>query len=190
MNLSSLGLAAALASVIAVAASSPVNVPKGWVLAGSAPTDYEVSTENVSPGANSVVLRSTVASQGFGTVMQTVSAEQYRGSRMRLSADVRVKDVTKWAGLWFRVDGGGRQDVIAFDNMSNRPLRGDMDWCNVSVVLDVAPQASLLAFGVLLDGEGQAWMKNVQLEAVSTSVPVTSSREQHPGRPQNLTFTD
>ena len=72
MNLSSLGLAAALASVIAVAASSPVNVPKGWVLAGSAPTDYEVSTENVSPGANSRARMSEPPPGARGTMMRTV----------------------------------------------------------------------------------------------------------------------
>ena len=31
-----------------------------------------------------------------------------------------------WAGLWMRVDKG--KDMVAFDNMQDRPIKGTTDW--------------------------------------------------------------
>lgn len=112
----------------------------------------------------------------FGALIQSISALEYRGKRLRLSGFVRTDQVTgKGAGLWMRIDSPTR--TTAFDNMIEfqRPLLGDVDWTKESVVLDVAPDAIGVTFGLLLSGGGVARVDDITLEVVDTSVPTTGT---------------
>src|SRR5262249_37325162 len=116
-------------------------VPKGWFLAGSKPAEYEtaVDTVNAFGGLPSAYLRSRKpqVTEGFGTLMQDFSAEQYEGKRVRFGGFVKSDNVEKWAGLWMRVDGKSGQRPLAFDNMQDRPITGVTGWKEYEVVLDV-----------------------------------------------------
>ncbi len=184
-------LIALLSAVIAVAQSTP---PPGWVLAGSSPADYITHTdprEHHSGGSSGHLRsRSEAAAEGdkFGTLMQSFKADTYRGKRVRLSAYVKLYDVRDWAGLWMRIDGP-KNEVLGFDNMQDRPLRGTLtSWTPVFVVLDVPDQAEDIALGILVAGYGGTWIDDVTLEVVDTSVPVTGIAGSTPGSPQNLDF--
>jgi hypothetical protein len=135
------------------------------------------------------VTRACVESpQGFGTLMQEVLPDDYRGKRVRLAAWVRTEAVTRWCGLWMRVDGANKR-VLAFDNMESRPIRGTAGWTRHEVVLDVAAEAELVAFGVILDGTGAAWIDEVTFEVVGTDVPTTGQGFPAASRiPRNLDF--
>jgi len=149
-------------------------LPRGWVLAGSTPGDYDAGTdESVSSSKTSSLYLwcSNPGTSGFGTVMTRAAAERYRGTRVRLTADVQTQDVGDWAGLWMRVDGG---EAESFDNMANRPIRGDTPWRSYSVVLDVSASASALSYGVLLHGKGTVWVDQIRVEVVGPEVPVTN----------------
>lgn len=63
---------------------------------------------------------------GFATLMQRVTAEQYKGKRIRLSGLLKSQDVVGWAGLWMRVDQ--RKEAVAFDNMQDRSIKGTTGW--------------------------------------------------------------
>jgi hypothetical protein len=39
-----------------------------------------------------------------------------------------------------------------FDNMDDRPIKGDSEWQQYAVVLDVPSEATALAYGILLSG--------------------------------------
>jgi RNA polymerase sigma factor (sigma-70 family) len=128
-----------------------VTTIKHWMLTGAAPQDYEfgVSAE-LRQGARVAVLRSrTEQPRDFGAICQVISAEEYRGRRVRLSADLEAVDVTGWAGLWLRVDGDGAQQPLAFDNMQERALKRTTDWQRHAIVLDVAPEADAVFLGAL-----------------------------------------
>src|SRR3954454_3331869 len=58
-------------------------------------------------GAASATIRCKAdhPANGFGTLMQTFRADQYRGKRLRLTGFVKANDVANPAGLWVRVDG-------------------------------------------------------------------------------------
>ena len=79
-----------------------------------------------------------------------------------------------WVALWMRVDEPNRKQG-AFDNMANRPIKGTTPWTQYDVVLDVAADAVDVALGVLLSGNGQAWLDGVDLEVVDDSVPTTGN---------------
>ena len=112
----------------------------------------------------------------FGALIQSISAREYRGKRLRLSGYVRTDSVTgKGAGLWMRIDSPTR--TTAFDNMVgyDRPILGDVEWAKQSVVLDVADDAIGVTFGLLLSGGGVARVDDMTLEVVDVSVPTTGA---------------
>src|SRR5262245_11422438 len=88
--------------------SLSAEIRDGWFLAGSDPASYDswVAKETAaSAGTNPVCLKSIRQPQdGFGTLMQMLRADAYRGQRVRLSSYVRSDAVDGWAGLWMRVD--------------------------------------------------------------------------------------
>ncbi|GIH76866.1 RNA polymerase sigma factor [Planobispora longispora] len=164
----------------------------GWMLAGTHPQEYTFElTGDKHEGLPVASLRCAVDEPGgFGTAMQMFRPEKYQGRRMRVSAWLQARGVTDQMGLWMRVDGTEDQP-LAFDNMSNRPITGTTGWVHAEVVLDVAPEATAVALGVLLTGGGEALVAGVSLEEVSPDVPVTGDygRALAEG-PRNLDFTE
>jgi hypothetical protein len=167
--------------------------PKAWFLAGSHPANYEAGADRSTRyiGKSSGFLRSRKPNpEGFGTYMQMVLPDRYRGKRVRMSGFVKAENVTGWAGLWMRVDGPTPNTALAFDNMQDRPIRGTSDWKKYEVVLDVAAESSALAFGFLLGGAGQIWLDGLKFEVVGPDVPTTDLQHKMPlaPEPRNLDF--
>ena len=166
--------------------------PKGWYMAGSKPADYQSNVDtnvvyNGRPSASLVSIKPAI--DGFGTLMQNFSADKYVGQRVRFSAFVRSNGVQNWAGLWMRVDGSGQPPtMLAFDNMQNRPIKGDTEWKNYEVVLDVPDGAKGIFLGMLLNGTGSVWINSASFEIVGTSIPTTFVRPSVPEGPTNLNF--
>jgi hypothetical protein len=158
--------------------------PKGWVVGGTSDGLYagDVDAEVRSEGAASGTLRSVQpppSAYDFGVLSQGADAGTFRGQRVRFSAMVRTRGVKDWAGLWLRVDGpnGADGQPLAFDNMHDRPIEGDTEWTREAIVLEVPSTASGLAYGLLLTGEGQAWLDDVRIERVGPDVPTTVDPE-------------
>jgi hypothetical protein len=167
-------------------------VPNGWHLTGSKPADFEVAvdaTHGYQGHASATLACKQTCADGFGTLMQGILADEYKGQRVRLSAFVKPDEVTGWSGLWMRVDQG--KEVIALDNMQDRAIKGTQDWRSYDVVLEVPAQATGISFGVILNGSGRVSLSNTKLEIVGPDVPVTA----HPytklqSKPVNMDFTE
>jgi hypothetical protein len=188
-----MSLSAALAGwivfspILALAAQLPV----GWIKAGSHPAEYEmgidISTKHDGGKASGFIKATATELHGFGTLMQTASATTFRGKRVRFSGYVKAEKVQSgWAGLWFRIDGPQAEEVLGFDNMQRRPIKGSTDWVRYEIVLDVPDTAAALAFGLLLNGNGEVWMDDLKFEVVTLAVPTTSTLPR--SAPQNLNF--
>jgi hypothetical protein len=186
-----------LALVLVCAVAALAAVPQGWYVAGSRPAEYEAGVDaQVSHGGHpSAYLKAKKAGiDGFGTLMQDFRAKGYVGKRVRFSAFVKSQDVESWAGLWMRVDKreGAAPQVLAFDNMSTRPIKGTADWTNYAVVLDVSDDATGIFFGMMINGSGNVWMSDVEVETVGMDVPTTAlatgSSASRPDGPTNLNF--
>ena len=165
----------------------------GWFLAGSKPGSYQTGLDgSVSrTGDSSAFLGSIVdKTDGFGTLMQSCSAEEYLGKRVKMTAWGRSKDVAEWAGMWMRVDGKGNTS-LSFDNMQNRAIKGTNDWKKCEIVLDVPMESSSLNFGVLVAGTGKVWFDDISFEVVDDTVASTSMMNNGGSlnkRPVNLGF--
>jgi len=150
--------------------------PKGWITSGSHPNSYEMSLfpDFSHSGTKCARLCSKKDEiDGFGTLMQSVKADGYRGKRIKLTAFIKSKSVDDWAGLWMRVDAG--REFVSFDNMQNRPIKGDTDWTQYHVVLDVPEKSTSIHFGVLLSGAGSLWLDDFELEVVGLDVLSTDT---------------
>ncbi len=149
------------------AAPSPARPLSGWFLSGKTAHAYKLVRDSTvkHQGASSALLASTQPSGGFGTVMQTFSAIDYRGRRVRFSGAVRTENVESWAGLWMRVDTPS-PSATPFDNMRDRPISGTTAWKRYEVVLNVPNDAEAIHVGLLLAGSGQAWVDAGRFEVV------------------------
>jgi hypothetical protein len=177
-----------------VAATFAAETPKGWFPAGSHPKDYEMTIDRkvTHGGKASASLQSIAAAPaGFGTLMQSFKADAHRGQRVRMSGFVRAKGVADWAGLWMRVDGT-KNEMLSFDNMQERAVKGTSDWRKYEIVLDVPDAAEQIAFGVLLTGKGQLWLDDLKFEVVGKDVPTTGGppKQRAPQGPKNLDFEE
>ena len=174
----------AIAGMLAPSGSAECDaatLPHGWFVTGERAERYSATTVD-----HALQLSATNArAPGFGTAMQAIAATHYAGGNVRLTADVRTHDVGDWAGLWIRVDGRNA-NVLAFDNMQSRPIRGTTGWKSYSIVLPVAAAAQSISFGVLLSGNGTVWMKNVMFAATSESAPPAADTQLE--LEPNLTF--
>jgi hypothetical protein len=144
-----------------------------------------VDAQTVYGGQPSAYLKSNKpAISGFGTLMQSFKAEEYLGKRIRFSAFVKTDAVQDWAGLWMRVDGP--KGSLAFDNMQARSIKGTTAWQNYEVVLDVAPEATGIAFGILMSGTGSVWISGVKMDVAGTNIATTQVQTPQPSAPANL----
>lgn len=144
-------------------------------------------------GKNAATIKSIDKTiDGFGTLMQQCNPNKYLGKRIKMSGFVKTENVTGWAGLWLRVDQTGLRQPLSFDNMGDRPIKGTTDWTKYEITLDVPNNASLIAYGALIDGTGQIWFDNITFEIISDFAPSTGStnlkKSPTVDEPTNLDF--
>jgi hypothetical protein len=182
----------AVLSCLGIVAYAAGGMPKGWFMAGTKPSAYaaEIDPANAHDGHPALHMHSLSDAkvEGFGTVMQKISADKYLGKRVRFSGYMKSDKVTSWAGFWMRVDNDKGQSP-EFDNMQSRAIKGTTDWKKYDIVLDVPRKDSVyIAFGFLMDETGDIWVSGMKMEVVDKSVPVTAGGEQMPDHPVNLDF--
>src|SRR5690606_22175648 len=127
---------------------------------------------------------------GFGTLMQTCSAEEYLGKRVKMTAYVKSENVSDWAGMWFRVDPKQGNKTLSFDNMQDRPIKGDNDWTLCEIILDVPEESGTMNFGVLLSGTGKVWFDNIKFEIVDKVKTKPTKGSNMNKKPSNLDFVE
>jgi hypothetical protein len=147
----------------------------GWYKAGSSPDSYVIGAEDEKRNGRTVYFIKSIdeVSGAFGAMSTGIQPGNFSGKRIRLSGYIKTKDVVELAGMWMRVDGTDPNKMLAFDNMSNRPIKGSNDWTQYEIVLDIAPESANIAYGVLLRGTGEIWFTDFIFEVVDDSVPST-----------------
>lgn len=146
-----------------------------WFLSGTAAQNYTADLEAGN------LIRSDIGSlkshidepYGLGMWTQQIPANDHRSQRLRFSGYIRAENVEKWAGLWMRVDDAQGQ-LLSFDFMQSRPIHGTQPWARYEVVLDVPKEGTTIAFGILLDGRGEIWLRDVLMEIVDSSIVTTN----------------
>jgi hypothetical protein len=124
-----------------------------------------VDPDRPAPAPASGYLRSLVPEPtGFADLRQGILADDYRGRRVRLSADIKAAAVDVGGGLYVRVIDPARSRPPQIRDQT--AVRGTSDWTRRNVEADVPADAVYLLFGITLTGPGQIWAANIELERV------------------------
>jgi erythromycin esterase len=172
----------------------------GWTAPRKSEGGPEVRLDReIKHGGQSSAYLKVTGQPPFANIIQVVSADEYRGKRVRLSAFAKAEKVEGWAGLWMRVDSK-EMGNIAFDNMAGRPIKGTSDWAEHQIVLDLPEESAAISFGALVTaGTGQLWVDDFKFEIVGNDVQSTDMKarpQKHEGKvaqnlakqPRNLDF--
>ncbi|CAN5577697.1 hypothetical protein BH11CYA1_BH11CYA1_38960 [soil metagenome] len=173
---------------------------KGWHLNDSEHDDFIVGLELTSrhAGKNCAFIESTAqdaasdhARNACGHLTQNCGiAPEFRNKRIRMKTWVKsaliepsigrieLNIIGKW-GWYCRWNG-------TFDNMNDRPILGESEWQQYSLVVDVPEESISMNFGLFLIGVGKMWLDEVSFEIVDNTVPLTGLLPQ----PTNLNFDD
>jgi hypothetical protein len=152
---------------------------------------YRASADNATRhgGKVSALLESTENNtESAGLLTQGFPVGDYGGKRIRISAYVKADKVKARGALIGSVDERTQygKRTYSFDDMSDRPVQGTIDWTQQIIVLDVPPEATFITIGALLFGEGKLWVDDIKVEVVGPDVAVTGYAT---GRgPANLSF--
>jgi hypothetical protein len=171
-------------------------IPKGWYKAGNMPDGYKIGTDNTlfKSGNKSAVIESMDKNiDGFATIMQTCNARDFLGTKIKMTGYIKSENVKDWAGMWLRVDSGTEGEFLSFDNMQDRPIKGNSDWTKCEIVLDVPAGSSTLNFGALISGTGKIWFDNISFQIVDTlskDIPKDLKEMPVPEKPVNLDFEE
>ncbi len=142
-----------------------------WQMAMGDKRFYQASENDGIASLKSI--KTELTSDHYASWNEHFDPKNLIGHRVKFSGEIKTKDVNDGhAGLWMRVDGKGK--AYKFDNMKDRGIIGDTEWQKYSVVLDITDESvNNLAFGLLLVGPGQAWLRNVSFASVDKSVKLT-----------------
>lgn len=101
----------------------------------------------------------------FLAVNQTAPAPGINGGAVRLSGWIKVSGHTSGpAALWLRVDSPSGTEKL--DNMAHRAPRGTTDWQRFEVEVPLTTNSSIIRFGALLGGDGEAWFDDLNIEVI------------------------
>lgn len=191
-----LGLAASILLLMIVGTNesqAAAGTVKGWMKAGPDQDGYSIGTEETDQGVVAYIQSEDPEPLKYGFLMQQFTSDQFKGKRLQISAMVKAVNVQQYSGMVLRVDSNKK--VVAFDNMLNRPLKGNTDWQACTIVLDVPVVSDLILMGLALQGEGKVLWKDLKLEVVGPEVKVTGYYNLGAGentelktKPANLDF--
>ncbi len=170
-----------------------IALAKGWFYAGDMPKSYLMGI--VNDGNNKVgTIKSIEDSiEGFGALKQSCTTEEFAGKTIKMTAKIKTKDVKNSAGMWLGVfDANPQTNALTFDNMQDRPIKGNTEWKTYEIILDVPNNASKMVYGVLMNGTGQIWVDDFTFDIIGELEKTDEVFEKLPysNKPTNLNFEE
>jgi erythromycin esterase len=154
----------------------PGKPPDGWLAPKqSAIFDFFINTSESNPHSGkrcAVIIRAVDRHYGemYGSLSQQIDATPYRGKIIKLNAAIRtdVSGPGNQAYLWLRVTKKffGPAALSFYDNMADRPITNS-SWHKYEIVGKVSPDAEVIAFGLAMVGDGQAWLDSVSIKVLN-----------------------
>ena len=147
-----------------------------WLISGGAHADYDALIDHDvhHGGAASAHLtpKAGVKPDGYGTLLQHVTAELFRGKRLRAVAWVKGEGITARGDVWMRIQAADSPADGFGLGGGHCVLHDTFDWQPCVLVLDVPAEAAAIQIGAGIAGPGQLWLDDVAFEEVDRSVPV------------------
>jgi hypothetical protein len=176
-----------LSAQIQSAISSQPKLPPGWYRTGQWDPDlHRMGPDPERPGTLKIeTLKDTVAEGAFASLAQTILADDFRGGKIRFSAELMGEQCDR-AAIWMRIDSAVAGKWLRFDNLIDRagagPLTGSFGWTGRTIVLDVRQAAEKIVYGVMLVGAGRLWARAIDVGVANPDAP----RTDYPRRPSGF----
>jgi hypothetical protein len=135
--------------------------------------DYSATTE----GGRAILAAAGPEPAGFAFLAQEVEPDDYRGRTVTFRGELRTAQADGRAGLALRVKSPGRSTPPQAANPDpwKDPANhiafaaGTGGWTQYEITAQIPTDASLIKFGVFLNGGGQIELRNPQLETTRES---------------------
>jgi RNA polymerase sigma factor (sigma-70 family) len=147
----------------------------------------------IAPATADEFLASTTGKKWLGgqsyMVHRVAKNSPLLGKRVRIGGWIKTKDVTAWAGATLEIlnkDG----HIFADDDDTDRPIRGTTDWQVITFVADIPNEPCALYFAPTLNGTGEVWFDDFELDVVSPDAPITDDRPWHVWSPNSYDYSE
>jgi hypothetical protein len=97
------------------------------------------------------------------------------GQHISVTGWLKTSDVQDWASAFVIILGKNNLH-LAYDDMSDRPIRGTTDWQQIELVTDLPNEPCVVYFGPDLYGPGELWGDDFQIALAPRDAPITDSR--------------
>jgi serine/threonine-protein kinase len=164
-------------------------LPRPWAHHNQENYEAGVTTNNPFTGKYSAYIRSReVERNTIGTLWQAIKPRpDWFGERVRMTVYMKTLRVKNAAGLFMRVSTYA--GWINYDYMYDRVVRGDTDWHQQMIVLDIPRDTSIIDFGVWIIGKGEVQIDDFRFGVVDNKLDITGTSEKIEfGQPRNLDF--
>jgi len=148
---------------------TPGSMPRSWILPSYAESkQYNASlTEfNAKSGKYCFELSRFAEYKDsiYGSVMQSIDAKPFRGKTIKFGAWVRaeINGPKGSAHLWL-IEYVKEDNIAFYDMMEDRPIVMNT-WDYYEIIADIDSDAEYLNFGLMLKGNGKAWIDNAVFE--------------------------
>ena len=143
---------------------SDVNgLPDEWFKWGT--PSYNIQVDSVIKHTGKYALRvepkDGTNTEGFGCPARTILAN-YEGEKITLKAFMKTEGVEQPIGLMLRIDGNANE-VLQFDNMQQKGIKGSGAWEEYAVTLPLPEKAQNIHIGAILSGKGKLWIDDFQV---------------------------
>ena len=170
--------------------------PSGW-WAGITTDSYDcgIDKENSFDGTKSAFLTSIDEEiDEFASLGQACDAAPFRGKKIKMTGYAKSEKIEGEGGFWLRIDGekkddGKRTEVLGFDNMQDRPIKGTTDWTKYEIEMEVPDESATLVYGAILSGKGKIWIDNISFQEVTDKGSIDTKVFITEG-PTNTSFED
>jgi hypothetical protein len=174
-------IAAPIVAWLMIASAGTMEKPLNWSWSSTSGPDSHQSGVDSTVVWNGkpalTVLGTSQTAATYGDIHQWVASAGYVGKRVRFSGMLRTSSVDQWAGVYMFA---GSYNMRMLDPLAMPPGAGkngtDAQWQPISVVINVPTDVETIRMGLVLVGNGQAWLSDLKFEEVGTDVPVTTSK--------------
>jgi hypothetical protein len=143
--------------------------PPGWIvpeLPQVADHWAEIRNSGCREGLKCAVLLIPDNAPGFGYLMQTFSAAQYRGKTVRLRAWMKIEAGNSYDHAQMSLSIDRDKGRLGFyDDLNDRPVQS-AEWTMPEITTRVYDDATFITVGAISKGRGRAWLDDASFEIV------------------------
>ncbi|MCX6155592.1 MAG: S41 family peptidase [Candidatus Kapabacteria bacterium] len=147
--------------------------PPGWLIPPDAVNrkyEFKITEEKPAQGKYCLELSHNGENSDtiYGSVFQSIEANQYRGKRIRFKAQVRAEISSSRGSAHLFVRERFKDRTSGFyEMMEDNPIVIG-EWKSYEILGEIDSKADIINFGLILKGSGKAWIDDCSFEIIQS----------------------